>query len=93
MKTQNSTFQWERDAEGKNVENAIKRNEKKLAGGKLDVSPKLVRSILGILDMNIREWQAEFTRSCPLRPKEQSEIIERINRRYCWCRKYGVETE
>ena len=75
MKSKNITFQWEGETEGINVENAIRRNEKKLVDGKLDVSPKLVRSIFGVLDNYIREWLAEFRRSLPLRPKEQSDVV------------------
>lgn len=80
MKNRKTVFLWEGDAEGEKVEAAIKRNEENLAGKKSKITPEWTQSILGILNQYIKDWQAEFRGCRSVMPKEQSEIIKRINR-------------
>ena len=77
VKKQKVTFQWEGGAYDKVVETAIKKNEEKIRGKKY--TPKRIRDMLFILDLNIKCWQAEFKRFPLLKPEEHSDIIERIN--------------
>jgi len=80
VKSQKVDFQWEGGAYGKLVEAAIKKNEEKLVGRKSTITPEWTRFVLNILDQNIKYWRADFRRRPLYRPREQSKIIERINR-------------
>ncbi len=77
VKQQKVTFQWEGGAYDKLVEADIKKNEEKIRCKKY--TPKRIRDMLFILDLNIKHWQAEFKKFPLLKSDEHSAIIERIN--------------
>ncbi len=78
MKGHQDVYPWTGSGESKFIEAAIEKHEKLWWGSKY--KPAMTKWRLSSLSNRIWEWESEFHEYPPLRHKEQSETIERINR-------------